>query len=282
MWKNKWLGKLLLTVGAFPVHRESADREALQRAEEVLRQGEVARALPRGHPPRRPGDRGPHGRGHVPLGPHRRPDRPHRHRRLRPGHAQGQHHPQALHHPCGDRPRRCRHRLGPGVGASPARPCTPPPGSSGEQASTTRPDVRTTSPDVGTGRYCSLAGPERSGVRAAPCASSTTSRPPPGRSGSRRASSCPSWSCPRPGATTAWALGHPPAPPHGDDEQLGRLVLRLDQAVGDVVEHRHAQGAVAVGRVGQLGVADGAEHPGEHAHAGLAGVVGRRVGAEHP
>jgi 1-acyl-sn-glycerol-3-phosphate acyltransferase len=37
MWKNKWLGKLLLSVGAFPVHRESADREALQRAEEVLR-----------------------------------------------------------------------------------------------------------------------------------------------------------------------------------------------------------------------------------------------------
>ena len=36
MWKNKWLGKLLLTVGAFPVHRESADREALQRAEEVF------------------------------------------------------------------------------------------------------------------------------------------------------------------------------------------------------------------------------------------------------
>ncbi|HEY1444540.1 MAG TPA: lysophospholipid acyltransferase family protein [Acidimicrobiales bacterium] len=39
MWKNKWLGRLLLSVGAFPVHRESADREALQRAEEVLRQG---------------------------------------------------------------------------------------------------------------------------------------------------------------------------------------------------------------------------------------------------
>jgi 1-acyl-sn-glycerol-3-phosphate acyltransferase len=33
MWNNKWLGKLLLTVGAFPVHRESADREVLQRGE---------------------------------------------------------------------------------------------------------------------------------------------------------------------------------------------------------------------------------------------------------
>jgi 1-acyl-sn-glycerol-3-phosphate acyltransferase len=48
MWKNKWLGKLLLTVGAFPVHRESADREALQRAEEVLRRGEVLVLFPEG------------------------------------------------------------------------------------------------------------------------------------------------------------------------------------------------------------------------------------------
>ncbi len=48
MWKHKWLGKLLLTVGAFPVHRESADREALQRAEEVLRGGELLVLFPEG------------------------------------------------------------------------------------------------------------------------------------------------------------------------------------------------------------------------------------------
>jgi 1-acyl-sn-glycerol-3-phosphate acyltransferase len=48
MWKNKYLGKLLLTVGAFPVHRESADREALQRAEEVLRRGEALVLFPEG------------------------------------------------------------------------------------------------------------------------------------------------------------------------------------------------------------------------------------------
>ncbi len=48
MWKNKWLGRLLLGVGAFPVHRESADREALQRAEEVLRQGQVLVLFPEG------------------------------------------------------------------------------------------------------------------------------------------------------------------------------------------------------------------------------------------
>ena len=48
MWENKWLGKLLLTVGAFPVHRESADREALQRAEEVLRRGELLVLFPEG------------------------------------------------------------------------------------------------------------------------------------------------------------------------------------------------------------------------------------------
>jgi len=48
MWKHRWLGKLLLTVGAFPVHRESADREALQRAEEVLRSGELLVLFPEG------------------------------------------------------------------------------------------------------------------------------------------------------------------------------------------------------------------------------------------
>ena len=48
MWKNKWLGKLLLTVGAFPVHRESADREALQRAEAVLREDSVLVLFPEG------------------------------------------------------------------------------------------------------------------------------------------------------------------------------------------------------------------------------------------
>ena len=48
MWKKKWLGKLLLSVGAFPVHRESADREALQRAEEVLRKGSPLVLFPEG------------------------------------------------------------------------------------------------------------------------------------------------------------------------------------------------------------------------------------------
>jgi 1-acyl-sn-glycerol-3-phosphate acyltransferase len=48
MWNSKWLGKLLLTVGAFPVHRESADREALQRAEEVLNRGELLVLFPEG------------------------------------------------------------------------------------------------------------------------------------------------------------------------------------------------------------------------------------------
>jgi 1-acyl-sn-glycerol-3-phosphate acyltransferase len=48
MWKNKYLGRLLLYVGAFPVHRESADREALQRAEEVLKKGQVLVLFPEG------------------------------------------------------------------------------------------------------------------------------------------------------------------------------------------------------------------------------------------
>jgi 1-acyl-sn-glycerol-3-phosphate acyltransferase len=48
MWKTKWLGKLLLSVGAFPVHRESADREALQRAEQVLRKESPLVLFPEG------------------------------------------------------------------------------------------------------------------------------------------------------------------------------------------------------------------------------------------
>ena len=48
MWERKWLGRLLLYVGAFPVHRESVDREALQRAEEVLRRGQVLVLFPEG------------------------------------------------------------------------------------------------------------------------------------------------------------------------------------------------------------------------------------------
>jgi 1-acyl-sn-glycerol-3-phosphate acyltransferase len=48
MWEHKLLGKWLLSVGAFPVHRESADREALQRAEEVLSRGQVLVLFPEG------------------------------------------------------------------------------------------------------------------------------------------------------------------------------------------------------------------------------------------
>ena len=48
MWEKKWLGRLLLYVGAFPVHRESADREALRRAQRVLEAGEVLILFPEG------------------------------------------------------------------------------------------------------------------------------------------------------------------------------------------------------------------------------------------
>jgi 1-acyl-sn-glycerol-3-phosphate acyltransferase len=48
LWKKKWLGKLLLYLGVFPVHRESADREAMQRAEEILKRGQVLVLFPEG------------------------------------------------------------------------------------------------------------------------------------------------------------------------------------------------------------------------------------------
>jgi len=48
LWKNPTLGQFLTSVGAFPVHRESADREALRRAEQVLAAGEVLILFPEG------------------------------------------------------------------------------------------------------------------------------------------------------------------------------------------------------------------------------------------
>jgi 1-acyl-sn-glycerol-3-phosphate acyltransferase len=48
LWKHKWLGRLLLYLGVFPVHRESADREALERAEEILKRGECLVLFPEG------------------------------------------------------------------------------------------------------------------------------------------------------------------------------------------------------------------------------------------
>jgi 1-acyl-sn-glycerol-3-phosphate acyltransferase len=48
LWKNRWLARILPAVGAFPVHRESADREALRRAQQVLDAGEVLILFPEG------------------------------------------------------------------------------------------------------------------------------------------------------------------------------------------------------------------------------------------
>jgi len=48
LWKNGLLAKILPPLGAFPVHRESADREALRRAQQVLDAGEVLILFPEG------------------------------------------------------------------------------------------------------------------------------------------------------------------------------------------------------------------------------------------
>ncbi len=48
LWRNRLLGRLLFALGAFPVHRQSADREALRNAEEVLRAGQVLVLFPEG------------------------------------------------------------------------------------------------------------------------------------------------------------------------------------------------------------------------------------------
>ncbi len=48
LWNNRLLARILPTVGAFPVHRGSADRESLRRAQHVLEAGEVLILFPEG------------------------------------------------------------------------------------------------------------------------------------------------------------------------------------------------------------------------------------------
>ena len=48
MWKTPGLGPFLDAVGAFPVHRQGADRLALDRAQDVLERGDVLILFPEG------------------------------------------------------------------------------------------------------------------------------------------------------------------------------------------------------------------------------------------
>ena len=48
IWKSPRLGRLVEALGAFPVHREGADRLALDRAQSVLERGDVLILFPEG------------------------------------------------------------------------------------------------------------------------------------------------------------------------------------------------------------------------------------------
>jgi 1-acyl-sn-glycerol-3-phosphate acyltransferase len=48
MWRTPLLGSFLDSVGAFPVHRDGADRLALERAQDVLERGDVLILFPEG------------------------------------------------------------------------------------------------------------------------------------------------------------------------------------------------------------------------------------------
>lgn len=48
LWKIAWIGKLFSALGAFPVHRGSADREALRRCIDVINAGEPLVIFPEG------------------------------------------------------------------------------------------------------------------------------------------------------------------------------------------------------------------------------------------
>jgi 1-acyl-sn-glycerol-3-phosphate acyltransferase len=48
LWKYRWAGSFFSSLGAFPVHRGSPDREALRRCEDALRGGEPVVLFPEG------------------------------------------------------------------------------------------------------------------------------------------------------------------------------------------------------------------------------------------
>ena len=48
LWKYRWSGALFTSLGAFPVHRGTPDREALRICEEALREGEPVVLFPEG------------------------------------------------------------------------------------------------------------------------------------------------------------------------------------------------------------------------------------------
>jgi 1-acyl-sn-glycerol-3-phosphate acyltransferase len=48
LWKYKWSGALFSSLGAFPVHRGTPDREALRQCEEAVRGGEPVVLFPEG------------------------------------------------------------------------------------------------------------------------------------------------------------------------------------------------------------------------------------------
>jgi 1-acyl-sn-glycerol-3-phosphate acyltransferase len=48
LWKYRWAGEFLSSLGAFPVHRGTPDREALRRCEAALRGGEPVVLFPEG------------------------------------------------------------------------------------------------------------------------------------------------------------------------------------------------------------------------------------------
>lgn len=48
VWKHKWVGRFVTSLGAFPVHRGMPDREALRMCEEAVAEGEPVVIYPEG------------------------------------------------------------------------------------------------------------------------------------------------------------------------------------------------------------------------------------------
>ena len=89
IWKSKPLGRFVSMLGAFPVHRGSADRDALKACTDIVERRQPAGDVPRGHPPERARRAGDVRRHRLRGGQGRRADHPDGHRGHRGDDAQG-------------------------------------------------------------------------------------------------------------------------------------------------------------------------------------------------
>ena len=250
--EERLLARILPAVGAFPVHRESADREALRRAQQVLEAGEVLILFPEGERRSGPVVEDLHegvaflaartGATVVPVGiggsasvmpKGKRLPRP-RHIHLVVGEpiAAAGPHRRGPHLAEPDPP---AHRGADRVDPGPLRPV-----GGRHRTLLRRLTGRVDRDRAGSGALAVLLHDPEPGGPDDPAVLQPEHQVAALLRGARG-----------PRVPDRGLLGDPPAPAGRGDHHLGRLVLVLDQVGDDVVEQLDLEGPVAVGGIGQ-------------------------------